>query len=41
MAAAGGTAPTTPQETLGITREAYESLSERAKHFFRLEPVAE
>ena len=30
-----------PQETLGITREAYESLSERAKHFFRLEPVAE
>jgi len=30
-----------PQESLGITRAAYESLSERAKQFFRLEPVAD
>jgi|SRR5580698_4003094 ectoine hydroxylase-related dioxygenase (phytanoyl-CoA dioxygenase family) len=30
-----------PQETLGITRAAYESLSERAKQLVRLEPVAD
>lgn len=30
-----------PQETLGITRAAYESLSERAKRFVRLEPIAD
>ncbi len=30
-----------PQETLGITRAAYESLAERAKRFVRLEPIAD
>jgi ectoine hydroxylase-related dioxygenase (phytanoyl-CoA dioxygenase family) len=30
-----------PQETLGITRAAYESLSERARRFVRLEPIAD
>ena len=30
-----------PQETLGITRAAHDSLSERAKRFVRLEPIAE
>lgn len=30
-----------PQESLGITRAAFESLSERAKKFVRLEPIAD
>jgi ectoine hydroxylase-related dioxygenase (phytanoyl-CoA dioxygenase family) len=30
-----------PQETLGITRAAYESLSERAQKLVRLEPIAD
>lgn len=30
-----------PQDSLGITRRSYETLSERAKQLFRLEPIAE